>query len=70
MPATMQKQTYSTQEIADTLDMHVNSIRRNLQKGRIRGSKLGNEWVVTESALRDWLGDELFEIKFSTEADA
>lgn len=70
MPATMSKKTYGTQEIADALDMHVNSIRRNLQQERIRGRKIGNEWVVTESALREWLGDELYEIHFGTEQQA
>lgn len=65
MPATMAQQTYSTQEVADAVDMHPNSIRRNLQKKRIRGQKVGNEWIITESALREWLGDELYEIRFS-----
>jgi excisionase family DNA binding protein len=64
MPATMGQQTYSTQEVADAVDMHPNSIRRNLQKERIRGQKVGNEWVITESALREWLGNELYEIRF------
>jgi hypothetical protein len=66
----MSKKTFGTQEIADALDMHVNSIRRNLQNERIRGRKIGNEWVVTEAALRDWLGDELYEIHFGTEEEA
>ncbi|MCS4185238.1 helix-turn-helix domain-containing protein [Salinibacter ruber] len=61
----MAQQTYSTQEVADAVDMHPNSIRRNLQKKRIRGQKVGNEWIITESALREWLGDELYEIRFS-----
>lgn len=64
------KETFGTQEIANALDMHVNSIRRNLQQERIRGRKIGNEWVVTESALREWLGDELYEIHFGTEEEA
>ena len=70
MPTAMSKETFGTQEIANALNMHVNSIRRNLQQERIRGRKIGNEWVVTESALREWLGDELYEIHFDTEEEA
>lgn len=67
MPSTVKQQTHDVQEIAEAVDMHPNSIRRNLQKGRIRGRKVGNEWVVTESALREWLGDELYETFFAAE---
>lgn len=71
MQATMsteRKRTYSTQEIAEAMDRHVNSIRRNLQRGDLRGHKLGNEWVVTADALREWLGEELFGIYFGDSA--
>jgi hypothetical protein len=50
--------------------MHPNSIRRNLQRDEIRGRKIGNQWVITQSALREWLGDELFEIHFASEEEA
>jgi len=61
------KQTYNTEEVAEAVDMHPNSIRRNLQRDKIRGRKIGNQWVITQSALREWLGDELFEIHFASE---
>ncbi len=59
------KQTYNTEEVAEAVDMHPNSIRRNLQRDKIRGRKIGNQWIITQSALREWLGDELFEIHFN-----
>lgn len=59
------KQTYNTEEVAEAIDMHPNSIRRNLQRDKIRGRKIGNQWIITQSALREWLGDELFEIHFN-----
>uniref|UniRef100_UPI002073262B helix-turn-helix domain-containing protein n=2 Tax=Salinibacter ruber TaxID=146919 RepID=UPI002073262B len=64
------KQTYNTEEVAEAIDMHPNSIRRNLQRDEIRGRKIGNQWVITQSALREWLGDELFEIHFANEEEA
>ena len=63
------KRKYSTKEIAEAMDRHVNSIRRNLQQGDLEGHKQGNEWIVTPAALRDWLGDEVFEIYFGAEEE-
>lgn len=59
--------TYSAQEIADATGRHPESIRRNLRNGDIEGHKMGREWVVTPDSLREWLGDELFEIYFGDE---
>lgn len=69
MPITMAapKKKYSTKEIAEAMDRHVNSVRRNLQRGDLEGHKVGNEWVITRKALEDWLGEELFEIYFGSE---
>lgn len=62
-----QPQTYSPSEIADATDRHPESIRRDLRNGKIEGHKMGERWKVTPSALRDWLGDELFEVYFGQE---
>ena len=67
MPTTlerMNRKTYSPQDIADATGRHPESIRRNLREGDLRGNKMGNEWVVTPDALRDWLGNELFDVFF------
>lgn len=58
------QQEYSVQEVAEAMDQHVNSVRRNLQRGRLRGVKVGNEWIILRSALIEWLGEELFRIRF------
>ena len=58
------QQEYSVQEVAEAMDQHVNSVRRNLQRGRLRGVKVGNEWIILRSALIEWLGEELFHIRF------
>lgn len=64
MPATMSQETYTPTEVAHNLNRHLNSIYRNLQQGDLRGYKVGGEWIITESALREWVGDEIYEIKF------
>lgn len=64
------RRTYSPKDIADATGRHPESIRRNLRNGDIEGHKMGGEWVITSDALRDWLGDDLFEIYFGTEEEA
>lgn len=62
MPTTME--TYNPQEIADRLGRHVNSIRRNLREGDLKGEKFQNEWIVTEKALKEWLPEALYQNHF------
>lgn len=68
MPTVMK--TYTPEEIAERLDRHVNSIRRNLRKGQIEGQKFSGEWIVTEEALQEWLPPALYEKHFSNEEEA
>lgn len=70
MPATMSNTTYSPQEIADRLGRHVNSIRRNLREGDLDGEKFSNEWIVTESALQEWLPAPIYRKHFGNREKA
>jgi excisionase family DNA binding protein len=67
MPATMSNTTYSPQEIADRLSRHVNSIRRNLREGELKGEKFSNEWIVTEEALQEWLPAPIYREHFAND---
>ncbi|WP_118827695.1 helix-turn-helix domain-containing protein [Salinibacter ruber] len=67
MPATMSNTTYSPQEIADRLGRHVNSIRRNLREGELKGEKFSNEWIVTEEALQEWLPAPIYREHFAND---
>jgi excisionase family DNA binding protein len=67
MPATMSNTTYSPQEIADRLGRHVNSIRRNLREGELKGEKFSNEWIVTEEALQEWLPAPIYREHFGND---
>lgn len=68
MPRVMK--TYTPEEIAERLDRHVNSIRRNLRKGQIEGEKFSNEWIVTDEALQEWLPGPLYRQHFGSEEEA
>jgi len=70
MPATMSNTTYSPQEIANRLGRHVNSIRRNLREGELKGEKFSNEWIVTEEALQEWLPGPIYREHFGKRKEA
>jgi len=61
---------YNASEVADILDRSVEFVCRNLREGQLDGKKWSNEWIVTDKALREWLGDELFEIHFASDTEA
>lgn len=58
---------YSAAEIAEALDRHPESIRRNLRDGDLEGEKFSNEWIVTEEALQEWLPHPMYERHFGPE---
>lgn len=47
---------YSTQELADLLRVHPETIRRAAARGELRSVRVGSERRYPESAVRDWLG--------------
>lgn len=65
MPSAMiGDRTYSPEEVADALDRHPESIRRNLRRGDVDGDKFQGRWIITDQALRDWLPTPLYEEAF------
>ena len=58
---TAERRKYTPKDIADVTDRHPESIRRKLRSGDLKGHKMGGEWIVFPGALRDWLGEEVFE---------
>ena len=41
-------------ELAEKLGCHINTLRRYLRQGRIKGRKIGAKWLVSEDALREY----------------
>lgn len=70
MSTPMTEKTYSPEEIAERLDRHVNTIRRNLRQGDIEGQKWSNEWIVTDRALKKWLPGPIYRQHFGSEEEA
>ena len=56
--------THTVDEVAERLDRHPESIRRNLRKGQLEGEKWSRQWIITDQARlrqlscvkRQWLG--------------
>ena len=46
---------YTAKEAADYLKLHVVVIRNYIREGRIRASKVGTKWLITETALKEFL---------------
>ena len=49
---------YTVNEVAEMLSVHPETIRRNLKSGKLKGHKVGKDWRVEESAIRQFLTGE------------
>lgn len=56
-----EKSTYNPSEVAKATGRHPGTIRRLLREGEIEGHKVGGEWIIFPDALRDWLGEEVYQ---------
>lgn len=67
MPEAMEseKKTWSPAEVADATDKGIATVYRHLRSGDLPGHKVGGEWQITRRGLREWLGEELYEIYFA-----
>jgi len=45
---------YELKEVSDSMEIPESTLRTKLNRGIIRGQKLGNKWFVTEEAMRDF----------------
>ena len=46
--------TYSLQEVGEMLGLSVITLRKYLKSGKLKGSKLGKSWRVTEEEIREY----------------
>ena len=55
MPKQIGKLTlYELAEISEKIGCHINTLRKYLRDGRIKGRKVGNRWFVSEEGLREF----------------
>jgi len=45
---------FDVQDLAKKLDLNIQTVRRFLKEGRIKGKKVGKKWFVTEEHLRKY----------------
>jgi len=45
-------------EAAKRLDLSIEQVRRKLREGKLRGQRIGNQWLVDERACSRKRGDE------------
>ena len=49
---------YSVKEVADILDMNPETIKRYIHKKELKAYKIGREWRIKESDLKEFLFKE------------
>lgn len=54
----MNKKLYSVEDISKYLDMHPKTVQRYIREGKIKASKIGKSWKVTEQDFRAFTGDQ------------
>jgi len=50
----MEDRLLSPEEVADILGVHIETVRRLLRSGKIRGKKFGKFWRIKESEILDF----------------
>ena len=55
----MHKKFYSVEDISNYLDMHPKTVQRYIREGKIKASKIGKSWRVTEQDFREFTGDKI-----------
>ena len=58
MATKRRKRHWNAKEVASSLGMHPRTISRHIEKGRLKASKPGQAYIITRSALIDYLGSE------------
>jgi excisionase family DNA binding protein len=56
MNTSLAKQLYTVDEVAERLNLHVKTVRRYIQQGKLPAKRIGKEYRITRSALDEFAG--------------
>ena len=51
-------ENYTTQQVADILQLKPKTIREYIKQGKIRAYKIGRSWRITEEDLKEFITKE------------
>ncbi len=54
---------YTLMELTRSLGVTTMTLRKYIKDGKLRARKMAGKWVVTEAALREYLGGEYKQVK-------
>ena len=49
---------YTRAEAAEILQVTPRTVLTHLNTGKLRGTKTGHAWIITENAIREFLGEK------------
>ena len=58
MKEILEKTYYDVSDLAKMLGLTDVTIRRHFKSGKIKGKKIGKEWHASESAVKEFIGDD------------
>ena len=50
-----ERRTYTPEEVAKMLGLHLNSVYSMLKRGALPGRKVGNKWLISKKQFDEWL---------------
>lgn len=56
MKVVSDQRLYTTEEVAQKLEIHQQTVRRMIRAGKIRGTRIGRLQYVSEKSLSEYLG--------------
>src|SRR5580704_17169213 len=59
MKPTLNHRLYTADQVAELLSLHVKTIRRYVQEGRLKAKRIGKEYRITRADLGAFAGDAL-----------
>jgi len=51
----LKEEFYTTEEVALMLKLHVRTVQKWLEQGKLKGVRIGRIWRIPESALKEFL---------------
>lgn len=56
---------YDLKEVSDLLKMNIQTLRKYIKEGKLKASKVGTHYMITEEGIKEFLSDTIITPKTS-----